>query len=271
MKFTEIVKRSALGTLLGASMLVAASPAFGQGTVTVYGEGTYNDTQLVVSLYADITGTPGTDNLVSAGLSLHYDPAQLTPVAADKDENIWYMGDPDTAATYGYFMPMSHVTSYTDPGTGHPMAYIPIMCGKLDTRAGHALDGVAPGTHIPLGQVTFTYPAGSAMPATPATLTIKHIKPDGDGSFKSFVTVGQVVLDDTPGAVTYGMVAMNEETPPCPGDANGDGHVNFTDFSTLKSQWGHNGAGLTADFNQDGHVNFTDFGILKANWGNTCP
>ena len=259
------------GALACAACLLPAPQAFGQTSVTVYGEGQYNDTELTVSLYADISSDSGaaTDNLISAGLSLHFDPSQLQVATADKDESVWYMGDP-TGTTYGYFQPVDHVTVYTDQN-GKQMAYVPIMCGKLDTRAGHPLDGVAPGAKIPLGHVTFSYPAGSAMPATPATLTIKHVKPNGDGSFKSFVTVGKVVLDDIAGAVNYSMVALTREPAPCPGDINGDNRVNLIDFSFLRRYWGKTGPDIPADLNQDGQVNIRDFNVLRANWGNVCP
>jgi hypothetical protein len=60
----------------------------------------------------------------------------------------------------------------------------------------------------------------------------------------------------------------------CPGDANGDGVVNFTDITVVLANFGTTwpadciGAG---DANGDGVVNFTDVTVVLANFGNTCP
>jgi len=54
----------------------------------------------------------------------------------------------------------------------------------------------------------------------------------------------------------------------CPGDANGDGVVNVTDFLLVLANWG---AGPFeppgADTNGDGVVNVTDFLLVLAGWG----
>ena len=55
------------------------------------------------------------------------------------------------------------------------------------------------------------------------------------------------------------------------GDANGDGAVTVTDFSTWKAQNGQTGQGLSGDFNGDGSVTVTDFSIWKANNGQSAP
>jgi hypothetical protein len=51
-----------------------------------------------------------------------------------------------------------------------------------------------------------------------------------------------------------------------PGDANGDGVVNFQDLIIVIFAWGSN-PGHAADFNGDGTVNFTDLLIVFINWG----
>lgn len=56
----------------------------------------------------------------------------------------------------------------------------------------------------------------------------------------------------------------------CPGDANGDQEVNFTDLNILLSQFGDTGPGLSADLNNDEAVNFTDLNILLSLFGSNC-
>ena len=54
-----------------------------------------------------------------------------------------------------------------------------------------------------------------------------------------------------------------------PGDANGDGTVNISDFAILRNNFG-NSMGvtfMTGDFNEDGVVNISDFAILRNNFG----
>ena len=61
-------------------------------------------------------------------------------------------------------------------------------------------------------------------------------------------------------------VDNNTATPPKKGDLNNDGKVNLMDVSTLLSQWGQAGTGLSGDLNSDSSVNLTDLSLLLANW-----
>jgi|GEM_PF-1492312 len=56
----------------------------------------------------------------------------------------------------------------------------------------------------------------------------------------------------------------------CPGDFDGNGVVNFSDFSLLLTQFGCEVA-CQADLNADGIVNFSDLVILQSNFGLFCP
>jgi hypothetical protein len=56
----------------------------------------------------------------------------------------------------------------------------------------------------------------------------------------------------------------------CPGDANGDGVVNFTDLNIVLSEFGQSGAGLAGDVNGDGVVSFADLNLVLSNFGATC-
>jgi hypothetical protein len=61
------------------------------------------------------------------------------------------------------------------------------------------------------------------------------------------------------------MVITVSNTPPKPGDTNGDDLVNITDLSTLLSHYSANFP--NADFNKDNIVNITDLSILLSNYG----
>lgn len=58
--------------------------------------------------------------------------------------------------------------------------------------------------------------------------------------------------------------------PACPGDANGDGAVNFADLNAVLSAFGQTGAGLVGDLNGDGIVNFADLNLVLSNFGVAC-
>lgn len=54
---------------------------------------------------------------------------------------------------------------------------------------------------------------------------------------------------------------------PIPGDANGDGRADLSDFGTLKANFGTTGNRLQGDLNWDRSIDLSDFGVLKANFG----
>jgi hypothetical protein len=60
-----------------------------------------------------------------------------------------------------------------------------------------------------------------------------------------------------------------------PGDLNGDGTVDLTDFGILQRAWGSS-PGMSnwdprADINGDGVVDLSDFGVMQMNWGTSLP
>jgi hypothetical protein len=57
----------------------------------------------------------------------------------------------------------------------------------------------------------------------------------------------------------------------CPGDANGDNTVNFTDLNAVLSTFGQTGPDIQGDLNNDEIVNFTDLNEVLSAFGNTCP
>ncbi|MHC5113163.1 MAG: two-component regulator propeller domain-containing protein [Planctomycetota bacterium] len=61
-------------------------------------------------------------------------------------------------------------------------------------------------------------------------------------------------------------IAVMTVTTAVPGDANGDGVVNFADVLVVISSWGPCGGPCAADVNGDGVVNFADVLAVIANW-----
>ena len=55
--------------------------------------------------------------------------------------------------------------------------------------------------------------------------------------------------------------------PGVPGDANGDGVVNFDDLAIVLGQFGQAGTGLQGDLNDDGVVDFDDLALVLGNFG----
>lgn len=52
-----------------------------------------------------------------------------------------------------------------------------------------------------------------------------------------------------------------------PGDANQDGHVNYTDVQLQQASWNGHGGWAQGDFNGDGKITFADKQILMSNYG----
>jgi len=73
----------------------------------------------------------------------------------------------------------------------------------------------------------------------------------------------------TPTTFSFGVVV-----PLCTGDANSDGVVNFSDITSVLSNWGANyGVGNTGpgDADKGGAVNFADVSSVLSNWNLVCP
>lgn len=61
--------------------------------------------------------------------------------------------------------------------------------------------------------------------------------------------------------------------PPCPGDANADGSVNFADITSTLTHFNTDYDGMTGlgDADLSGTVNFADISAALTNWGSVCP
>ncbi|MBX3352573.1 MAG: hypothetical protein KF684_06525 [Phycisphaeraceae bacterium] len=77
-------------------------------------------------------------------------------------------------------------------------------------------------------------------------------------------------LQDFTAAVAWAQANLGVDAPACPGDANGDGVVNFSDLNAVLSAFGQSGAGIPGDVNGDGVVNFSDLNETLSNFGVDC-
>lgn len=134
-KVKKIVKRFFVFcfVLLAAIQL---TPVTALADVNVFAEGAYTASELVVYIYADTTVNTASV-LRSAGVKLTYDDSLLTVVAAEKNEDVWSLGN----------------ESYMEPDTETAGEAV-IILGKLDTEA--PTEGVS-GNRVLLGKVSFTH------------------------------------------------------------------------------------------------------------------
>jgi hypothetical protein len=175
--------------------------------VSVYAEGAYTDSDLVVYVYADIDS----EALCSAGVKVTYNSAVLSPASAEKNGAVWYMGDGTN--NYPYKDP-------EDTGDG-----IVILCGKLDVNAPAA--GVI-GERILLGKIIFNRTDDGATPVSnPEDYFGISLALGYGGDFANFVTVSGTELDDSADFSTYGVVVRER------GDANADSQINVQDISSV--------------------------------------
>jgi O-glycosyl hydrolase len=84
----------------------------------------------------------------------------------------------------------------------------------------------------------------------------------------SLVTIGGILTIELPRYSVMTLHAMSRSIA-IPGDANGDGRVNLSDFLILRRNFGSTSPEGFADgdFNGDGRVNLSDFLILRSNFG----
>lgn len=157
-------------------------------TVDVYGEGEYTQDNIILSVYADINS----ENLISYGVKVIYNPDELSVVKAEKNESVWYFGNES----------IKH--PYVDPDTSTPGEVV-IIGGKLNIDAPTA--GVS-GKKVLLGKVNFNRKTDS-LPTIALSLGKSN-------NYKNFVTTSNSVLDDLSGAVNFGAVTLTSGPPATP-------------------------------------------------------
>ena len=161
---------AALFLAFSVPLTVWAAPS-----ATVHTFGIYTDTTFEVYLYADIQEC----NLISFGVNVGYNPADLTVVSAVKNEAVWYLGE------------AAHKYPYMNPDTA-TTGEVVIIGGKLDISTPAA--GVT-GNDILLGHISF---ARNNLNIPVLSLTYGRA-----GSYKNFVTTASLVLDDQVNGVIF--------------------------------------------------------------------
>jgi hypothetical protein len=119
-----------------------------------------------------------------------------------------------------------------------------------------------------IGEQTITLPIGNST-----TITFKWNTTGfayGNYTISATVTLATGETNSWTGPFTYGTVRVT-----IPGDANGDGVVDASDFFILERAWGtsigQKNYDPRADFNGDGVVDAQDFYILEVHWGMSVP
>lgn len=205
-RFTEIYIILFI-TIAMIALVVSASALKASAAVTVYAEGAYTENDLVVYIYADID----TEALCSGGVKLSFNNGYLALNSAEKNEDVWFMGDGSTNRPY------------MDPeNAGDGVIFI---CGKLDTADPTA--GVI-GDRVLLGKVSFTRNDGGATPVTdPESYFGITLDLGRGGSYVNFVTTGGTPMDGVVDFTTKGVIVRER------GDANADGVINVQDIGAV--------------------------------------
>ncbi len=133
---------------------------------------------------------------------------------------------------------------------------------------------------LPLPSLASVLADDEALRGLPLTAQLETAPQHGaltlfaDGSFQYIPAAGFSGYDSFTYRANDGVsssvpanVFLRVGVPPLVGDANGDGHVDLTDFGLLKANFGAGSTRPQGDFNGDQKVDLTDFGILKQNFG----
>lgn len=228
-----------LAALAFAAVIGAGTNA--QAAVTVYAEGAYSATDLVVNIYADITVDP----LVSNGVKIKFDQTKLTvPVGgAQKNETVWYFGD--GSVKYPYM----------NPEVNNSTGQVIFIGGKLDTANPTA--GVI-GNRVPLGKVKFNRIGSGVVPKNGETYFGVTLENGKGGDYVNYATNTGVSKDSTVNYLTKGVVVRAR------GDANLDGIFTSLDLTKIKLIIS-NGPddSVFADCNGDGIITSLDLTCVK--------
>ncbi len=224
-----------MAAVLAGCLLLMASAA--SAATNVYAEGAYDDSVLVVYVYADITEDAP---LVSQCIKVTYNPSRLHMDSADKNEAVWYFGN--GRADY----------KYKDPeDTGNAVV---VLGGKLDTNNPTA--GVH-GDRVLLAKINFTRLEAGAPddPLAPENYFDVSLSLGKDGKFSNFVDVDGNIQD---GSGLFTDITIREF-----GDANGDGSISATDYLVVRDNISAAEFPPYIDCNKDGSVSATDYLCIR--------
>ena len=218
--------------------LAFLAPAYASAQVSVYAEGAYTDTDLVVYIYADIASTD--EPLLSYGVTLKYNSTDLDTPVVEKNASEWYFGDKNDP----------YPTPNAEPDTSTPGEVI-IIGGKLDSAA--PLEGVS-GDRVLLATVSFVR-SSTNVPSAELYLG------KGD-TYANFVQINGTDLDQTlAGADESGTIGQVEIFQR--GDANKDETISILDIGAVRNMILNAQFKCYADANGDGQVSILDIGEVR--------
>lgn len=219
-------------------VLLMCGSAFAQ--VSVYAEGAYTDTDLVVYIYADITAESANEALLSYGVTLKYNSDDLSNPVAEKNSSDWYFGDKDDP----------YPTPNAEPDTSNAGEVI-IIGGKIDSAA--PLEGVS-GNRVLLAKVTFDR-LTTEIPSTELYLG------KGD-AYANFVQINGADLDQAlAGADESGSIGQVDIFQR--GDANGDGEFSSSDMFKIRGAISDGTYKCYMDCNGDGEISSSDMFCIR--------
>lgn len=133
----------------------------------------------------------------------------------------------------------------------------------ITIRAALTLTLIAAATAPAAAQIQFTHVTlepGARLTSTGADITMTVIVGEPEAAI---TTSGPLTLQS-------GFLPL-VLPPACPGDATGDGAVDFDDLNLILANWGMPvPPGTSGDLDLDGDVTFSDLNLVLAEWGDDC-
>lgn len=127
------------------------------------------------------------------------------------------------------------------------------LSASLDVTGGQTLPGPFPGG----GFESLPVPLPTVLPP---------------GATANVLLTGELHSITFSTAISGSLLA--EGVSPCPGDANGDGRIDFADLNIVLGAFGtaagQAGFVATADFNGDGRIDFADLNVVLSAFGQAC-
>ncbi|MEW5802589.1 MAG: dockerin type I domain-containing protein [bacterium] len=249
---------SCLGIIITMTMTVImtmmAPSAWSAEAIKVFLEGAYTENNLGISIYANTYSY----KLVSAGVKLQYDPAQLSLKSAHKNEKVWFMKD-----VQGKY-------PYVDPNKISTPGEVIIIVGKLDLTDPNMT--AVTGERVLLAKVEFER---NEHPKDPPSSSLMKLGYARDGKYVNFVTNEGKVLDHK--YVTFGSLNIGQPVEAGGniiqrGDADGNGTVEDGDIAVVEEYLeANNGqpqesedAHEWVDCNNDGIITIQDINCIQA-------
>ena len=221
--------------------LAFLAPAYASAQVTVYAEGAYTDTDLVVYIYADIDAASTDEALLSYGVTLKYNTTDLGTPVVEKNASDWYFGDKSDP----------YATPNAEPDTSTPGQVI-IIGGKLDSAA--PLEGVS-GDRVILATVSFVR-SSTNVPSAELYL-------GKGGTYANFVQIDGTDLDKTLSGTEDESGSIGQVDIFQRGDADGDGYITTSDMFKVKGAMATKIYKCYVDCDGDGYITTSDMFCIK--------